>query len=91
MLGTFVLLLMTKYSFLDNYKRGMSRYYRFIESLGKYSMLDVYVVVLSASFIQFDQLIRVEVGDAIIPFTLVVIFTMLASRSFDIRLIWEKK
>lgn len=89
--GVFVMILMAKYKVLQNYKKAMTIYYRVTDGWGKYSMLDVFVVVIVASFIQYNQLVRVEAGTAIMPFTLVVFFTMMASKSFDTRLIWEKK
>jgi paraquat-inducible protein A len=90
-LSVFVLILMAKYGIFRNYKKAMTKYYRMTDSWGKYSMLDVFVVVIAASFVQFDQLVRIESGTAIMPFTLVVFFTMMASKAFDVRLIWEKE
>jgi paraquat-inducible protein A len=87
----FIMIIMAKYKLFENYKKEMTIYYRFADAWGKYSMLDVFVVVIAASFVQYDQLVRIETGTAIIPFTLVVFFTMMASKTFDIRLIWEKK
>ena len=75
----------------QNFKKAMTIFYRITDNWGKYSMLDVFVVVIISAFIQYDQLVRVETGTAIMPFTLVVFFTMMASKSFDVRLIWEKK
>jgi len=88
--SVFIMIFMAKYGILQNYKKAMTIYYRVNDGWGKYSMLDVFVVVIAASFVQFDQLVRIESGTAIMPFTLVVFFTMMASKSFDIRLIWEK-
>jgi len=90
-IGVCILILMAKFDILQRYKKLMTIYYRVNDSWGKYSMLDVFVVVIAASFVQFNQLVRIELGAAIIPFTLVVFFTMMASKSFDVRLIWEKK
>ena len=90
-ISVLIMILMAKYGILENYKKAMTVYYRITDAWGKYSMLDVFVVVIAASFVQFDQLVRIESGTAIMPFTLVVFFTMMASKSFDVRLIWEKK
>jgi paraquat-inducible protein A len=86
-----IMILMAKYGVLKNLRKAMTIFYRFTDGWGKYSMLDVFVVVIIAAFIQYNQLVRVEAGTAIMPFTLVVFFTMMASKSFDVRLIWEKK
>jgi paraquat-inducible protein A len=90
-ISVFIMVLMAKYGIFKNYKKAMTIYYRVNNAWGKYSMLDVFVVVIAASFVQFDQLVRIESGTAIMPFTLVVFFTMMASKAFDVRLIWEKK
>jgi len=79
-------------------KKGKNRFsyfstklYKFIKFVGKYSMLDIFVVTIMSGFLQFDNLIHVEAGGAVIPFALVVIFTILATKSFDTRLLWDKK
>jgi len=90
-ISVLIMILMAKYGILENYKKAMTIYYRVNDAWGKYSMLDVFVVVIAAAFVQFDQLVRIESGTAIMPFTLVVFFTMMASKSFDVRSIWEKK
>ncbi|MEA3512478.1 MAG: paraquat-inducible protein A [Campylobacterota bacterium] len=89
--GVFIMILMAKYGILQNYKKFMTKYHRVTDALGKYSMLDVFVVVIVAAFIQYNLLLRIESGSAIFPFTLVVFFTMMASKSFDTRLLWENK
>ncbi len=89
--SVFMMMLMVKYDLFKNYKKAMTIYYRINVAWGKYSMLDVFVVVIAASFVQFNHLVSIESGTAIMPFTLVVFFTMMASKSFDIRLIWEKE
>jgi paraquat-inducible protein A len=90
-LGITVMIFMAKYNLFSSYKREAIKYYRFTDTIGKYSMVDVYVVILSATFVQYDHLIRIEIGDGIIPFMLVVFFTMLGSKSFDIRLLYQNK
>ena len=89
-ISVFTMILMAKYGIFKNYIKAVTTYYRITDSWGKYSMLDVFIVIISSSYIQYNQLLRVEAGTAIMPFTLVVFFTMMASKSFDIRLIWEK-
>jgi len=79
-------------------KKGKNRFsyfstklYKVIEFIGKYSMLDVFVVTIMVTFLQFGNLIHVEAGGAIIPFTSVIVFTMLATQSFDTRFLWDEK
>jgi paraquat-inducible protein A len=89
--GLITMSLMVKYNILSDFKKIATRIYVISDGLGKYSMLDVFVVVIAASFIQYDNLVRIEIGEAIVPFSLVVFFTMMASKSFDIRLIWKRE
>lgn len=66
-----------------------SRLYRFIEIIGYWSMLDVLVVALVAALVQFRALSVIEPRLGILFFGLVVVLTMMASMSFDPRLIWD--
>jgi len=66
-----------------------TKFYIFVKSISKFSMIDVFVVVLASSFIQSNDLIRIEIGEAFIPFICVVFFTTLAYKNFDIRTIWR--
>lgn len=68
-----------------------ARLYRIVEAVGHWSMLDVYVVVLLAGMIRFGNLANVEPLPGLLAFAAVVVLTMLASRSFDPRLIWEQR
>jgi paraquat-inducible protein A len=54
-------------------------------------MLDVFVVVLMVSFVQFGELIRIEAGPAVVPFGLAVIFTIIATEQFDTRILWDRR
>lgn len=62
--------------------------FRFIERIGHWSMLDVFVVALLVALVDFS-VARVAPGPAALAFGSVVILTMLAARSFDPRLIWD--
>lgn len=66
-----------------------ARLYRFIELIGYWSMLDVLVVALVASLVQFRELSTIEPRIGILFFGLVVVMTMFAAMSFDPRLIWD--
>jgi paraquat-inducible protein A len=67
----------------------LSRLYRVIESVGRWSMLDIYVVGLLATAVQLTALASVRAGPAALAFGAVVVLTMLATESFDPRLIWD--
>ncbi len=62
--------------------------FRLLEAIGRWSMVDVFVVALLVALVDFGPLARIEAGPGITAFALTVIFTMLASASFDPRLIW---
>jgi paraquat-inducible protein A len=66
-----------------------ARLYRLIETVGHWSMLDVYVVVLLAATVRFGPLASVNVGTGLLSFAAVVVLTLLATWSFDPRLIWR--
>jgi paraquat-inducible protein A len=91
LLGVTFMLIMVKYNKFTSIKVFATKYYIFIHKLSKYTMIDVFVVVLSSSFIQYDDLVRIEIGSAFIPFTLVVFFTILANNSLDTKLIWKNR
>src|SRR6185312_11425755 len=66
-----------------------ARLYRLVEFIGYWSMLDVFVVALLTALVRFNVLSRVEPLPGVIFFGLTVVLTMLASMSFDPRLIWD--
>ena len=63
--------------------------YRFIDSIGRWAMLDVFVVAIWVAVVKIGQLANVMPGRGLLPFGCVVVFTLLASASFDPELIWE--
>ena len=69
--------------------RQLGRLYRLVELVGKWSMLDVYVVSLLATLVRFDALMSVHASSGALAFGAVVVMTMLAAQAFDPRLIWD--
>ncbi len=67
-----------------------ARLYRIVETVGHWSMLDVYVVVLLSGMVSFGNFAQVEPEPGLLAFAAVVVLTMLAARSFDPRLIWPE-
>jgi paraquat-inducible protein A len=63
--------------------------YRMVEFIGRWSMLDIYVVALTVTLVQVGSLASIEVGPGALAFGAVVVITMIAARSFDPRLIWD--
>ena len=65
------------------------RVYEAVEFIGRWSMIDVFVVAILASLVQFSVLASVTPGPAAFAFALSVILTMLSALSFDSRMIWD--
>jgi paraquat-inducible protein A len=73
----------------SSWRRGdRARLYRGIELVGRWSMLDIYVVGVLAALVRARPFAAVEAGPAALAFAAVVVLTMLASASFDPRSIW---
>lgn len=66
-----------------------AKLYRVVEVIGRWSMLDVFVVSLVTGLVQIPGFVEVHPGPGIAAFAAVVILTMLASMSFDPRLLWD--
>ncbi len=64
--------------------------FKFIEAIGKWSMIDIYVVALLASIVQLDEIFNIKGGIAATSFALMVIITMIAANRFDTRIIWDE-
>ncbi|UUM27267.1 paraquat-inducible protein A [Acinetobacter colistiniresistens] len=63
--------------------------YRIVEFIGRWSMIDVFVVALLTALIQIQSLATILAGPGAVAFGAVVVLTMLASLSFDPRIIWD--
>jgi len=63
--------------------------FRMVEFIGKWSMLDVFVVALLATLVEFSSLATISAGPGIIAFGAVVVLTLFAAWAFDPRLIWD--
>ena len=69
--------------------RQRARLYRLVELVGRWSMLDIYVVTLLAALVQLGSMAMVKAGPAAVAFGAVVVLTMFATMQFDPRLIWD--
>ena len=63
--------------------------YHVVEYIGRWSMIDVFVVAILSSLVQFSVVATITPGPASLAFALSVIFTMLSAQSFDSRRIWD--
>ncbi len=66
-----------------------TRLYRIVESVGRWSMVDVFVISILVALVQLGALATIESGPAATAFCMVVVLTMLSAMSFDPRLIWD--
>ncbi len=69
--------------------RQRSLVFRFIEWIGRWSMLDIFVIAILVAVVNFGNLASIEPGLGAMAFASVVIMTMLAALTFDPRLIWD--
>jgi paraquat-inducible protein A len=69
---------------------GRLRLFEIVEFIGRWSMVDVFVVAILAALVQLNTLASIHPGPAAVTFAMSVIFTMLAAQSFEPRLIWDK-
>lgn len=63
--------------------------FRFLEFIGRWSMLDIFVVGLLVALVQLPLVANVEAGPGALAFGAVVVLTMYSTQSFDPRLMWD--
>jgi paraquat-inducible protein A len=66
-----------------------TRLYLLTEAVGRWSMLDVFVVTILVAMVNLGALATIQAGPAALYFAAVVVLTMFAAMSFDPRLIWD--
>ena len=66
-----------------------TRLYRITETIGRWSMVDIYVIAILIALVKLETLATVEPGPGAVFFAAVVVITMFAARTFDPRLIWD--
>ncbi|MGB3278660.1 MAG: paraquat-inducible protein A [Pseudorhodobacter sp.] len=72
---------------LSTHKRHII--YAVVEFVGRWSMIDVFVVAILTALVQLGSAASIHPGIAAVSFALSVAFTMLSAQSFDARLIWD--
>jgi paraquat-inducible protein A len=63
--------------------------YRVIEGVGRWSMVDVFMIAILTALVKLGALASIEPGHGAVAFSGVVILTMVAAMSFDPKLIWD--
>ncbi len=86
--GMILILLSIRFNW-TTWLRHKSIMFRFIEFVGRWSMLDIFVIALLCALVQFGYLSTINVAPAAFYFTGVVLCTMFAAISFDRRLLWD--
>lgn len=72
-----------------HHQRRRTRLYHLLKFIGRWSMLDIYVVTLLVALVQLRSLATVTAAPGVLAFAAVVLLTMTASMTFDPRLIWD--
>lgn len=83
----FLAISVTRVSSVSNHQRQLL--YEVVEYIGRWSMIDIFVVAIMSSLVQLNTLAAVNPGRASLFFALSVIFTMLSAQAFDSRMIWD--
>ena len=66
-----------------------TRFHRLIDTIGSWSNVDVFVAAVLVALLQFGALAEARAGGGLVAFAAVVILTMIATRTFDTRLMWD--
>ena len=72
-------------------RRQRTTMYTLIETIGRWSMLDVFVIAILGALVELGFLANVKAGPAGTYFCAAVVVTMFAAMSFDTRLVWDKR
>ena len=88
-LGVLSALALSVHHGLPSHHHQRTILFRIVEVIGRWSMLDVFVVALMVGLVHFQGVAVIEAGPGAAAFGSVVVLTILAARSFDPRLIWD--
>ncbi len=69
--------------------RALTRLYRVTDYVGRWSMVDVFVVAILVGVVQLGSVMTIDAGEGALAFAGVVLLTIFAAHSFDPRLIWD--
>ncbi|MGD8285280.1 MAG: paraquat-inducible protein A [Desulfobacterales bacterium] len=70
-------------------QQDRTRLYRMVEVIGRWSMVDIFVVTILVALVHLGGLATIHAGPGALFFGAVVVITMFAAMSFDPRLIWD--
>lgn len=69
--------------------KDKNKLFKMTSVIGKWSMLDIFVIGLMITLVNFGEIAKVTTGFAAISFATMVVLTMMATDSFDTRLLWD--
>lgn len=73
----------------SRWREHRTRLYRLTELVGRWSMVDIFVITLMVSMVELGSIATITPGPGSVAFALMVVATMLAVHSFDPRLVWD--
>jgi paraquat-inducible protein A len=89
LLGLFFLVGTARFR-MTRWKKPRTWVYRVIEVVGRWAMLDVFVLAVLVSLVKLKRLATIIPGPGLLAFTCVVVLTILASAAFDPQLVWSE-
>ena len=69
--------------------RDRTSLYRVVKAIGRWSMIDVFMISILVALVQFGAVVTIAPGVGSVAFAAVVILTMFAADAFDPRLMWD--
>jgi len=88
LVGIIILLLVVQRQWSLN-PRQCTALYRFIELIGRWSMLDLFMISILVTLVDLGKIATITAGAGATAFATVVVITMIAALNFDPRLIWD--
>ncbi len=73
----------------QRYPKTRTMLYRITEAVGRWSMIDIFMISILVALVRLEAIATVEPGVGATAFAAVVVLTMFAAMSFDPRLIWD--
>lgn len=70
--------------------KALTKLYDAVEFIGRWSMIDIFVVAILSALVQLGFIASLSPGPAAACFATSVAFTMLSARAFDPRLLWDR-
>jgi paraquat-inducible protein A len=67
-----------------------TRMYRLTEAIGRWSMVDIYVITILVALVRLGNLATIEASLGAVFFGAVVVLTIFAAECFDPRIIWDR-